>query len=238
MDKAQYLSTAVGSGGNGLFPLSTQGLNFIQNQINLLQAFAKIGGKRYILQQSSKTVTGIIVIDGEVLPLVGDPASGTGIMVEETRENIVADGTTYKEARVFRVARYGYAYRPNVPNLYPAPGFSLIQSNDALAKKLQDYIAVNSELSKKLTVISTDNLTRVQLDAQKDNVRINCRKGCVALNGADEYTINVYRHSANNITQEQVLPDLRRYVRYWDSNKRRGAGSSRSPRTSISTLRW
>lgn len=180
-----------------------------------------IGGKRYILKQSSKTESGIVVIDGEVLPLIGDPASGTAIKVEETKENIVADGTTYKEARVYRVARYGFAYLPNVANLYPQSGFTLIQSNDALAKKLQEYTAVNSELSKKLTVISTDNLTRVQLDAQKDNVRINCRKGCVQLNGADEYTINVYRHSANNITQEQVLPDLRRYVRYWDASAKK-----------------
>lgn len=224
MDKAQYLSTAVGNGGNGLFPLSTQGLNFIQSQINLLQAFAKIGGKRYILQQSTATASGYVVIDGEVLPLIGNPLTATAIRVEETKENIVADGTTYKEARVFRVARYTSPYLPNVANLYPAAGFSLIQTNDALAKKFQEYTAVNSELAKKLTVLSTDNLTRVQLDAQKDNVRLNCRKGCVSLNGADEYTINVYRHSANNITQEQILPDLRRYVRYWDSNKKAWGG--------------
>ena len=93
----------------------------------------------------------------------------------------------------------------------------MIETNDQLAKKLLDYTAVNSDLAKKLTVLSTDSLTRVQLDAQKDNVRLNCRKGCFALNGAEEYTINVYRHSANNITQEQILPDLRRYVRYWNS---------------------
>lgn len=222
MNRAEYLSTAVASGGNGLFPLSTQGLSFIQDQISFLQAFALIGGKRYILRESTATVDGIVVIDGEVLPLKG--ARGTAIRVVETTENVVADGTTYKEARVYRYAEYTGGYRPNVPNLYPAAGFLQIQSNDQLAKKLQEYVAVNTELAKKLTVLSTDSLTRVQLDAQKDNVRLNCRKGSFVLNGAKEYTINVYRHSANNITQEQILPDLRRYVRYWDSSKKTWGG--------------
>lgn len=224
MDRAEYLSTAVANGGNGLFPLSTQGLNFIQNQLNLLQAFANIGGKRYIIQQSSTSTNGIVVIDGEVLPLKGNPSGASAIKVRQTTENIVADGTTYREARVYRYAEYTAPYRPNVENLYPASGFSLIQTNDALAKKLADYTAVNSELAKKLTVLSTDSLTRVQLDAQKDNVRLNCRKGCVVLNGATEYTINVYRHSANNITQEQILPDLRRYVRYWNATAKTWGG--------------
>lgn len=224
MNRAEYLSTAVKDGGNGLYPLSTQGLSFIQDQINFLQAFALIGGKRYILREPTATVDGIVVIDGEVLPLKGNRATSTAIRVSERTEDVVADGTTYREARIYRFAEYSGAYRPNVPNLYPAAGFLDIQSNDQLAKKLQEYTAVNSELAKKLTVLSTDCLTRVQLDAQKDNVRLNCRKGCVLLNGADEYTINVYRHSSNNITQEQILPDLRRYVRYWDSSKKTWGG--------------
>ena len=158
-----------------------------------------------------------MVIDGEVLRFKAAAKPGNGIQIRETTENIVADGTTYREARIYRYAEYVPTYTKNVPGLYPASGFSMIETNDQLAKKLLDYTAVNSDLAKKLTVLSTDSLTRVQLDAQKDNVRLNCRKGCFALNGAEEYTINVYRHSANNITQEQILPDLRRYVRYWNS---------------------
>ncbi len=150
-----------------------------------------------------------------------------GIKIRETTEDITADGTKYKEARIYRYAEYTRVapLKPDpVKGLYPASMFTDITTNDQLAKKLQEYVAVNTELAKKLTVLSTDSLTRVQLDAQKENVRLNCRKGCVALNGAEEYTINVYRHSANNITQEQILPDLRRYVRYWDSNKKTWGG--------------
>lgn len=175
-----------------------------------------------MIQNSTATTMGIIVLDGEVLPLTGTPA--TGIRVVERTENVIADGTTYKEARIYRVAEYTAPYVPNVENLYPSASFPMIQTNDQLAKKLQEYTAVNSELAKKLTVLSTNSLTRVQLDAQKDNMRLNCRKGCITLNGAEEYTINVYRHSGDNITQEQVLPDLRRYVRYWDSSKKAWGG--------------
>ena len=220
MNRAKYQSTAVASGGNGLYPLSTQGLSFIQDQIGLLQAFTLIGGKRYILREASGTLDGIVVIDGEVMPLKGNRANAAAIRVVEHAENIVADGNTYREARIYRHAEYTATYRPDVENLYPASGFLSIETNDQLAKKFRDYTAINSELARKLTVLSTDSLTRVQLDAQKDNVRISCRKGCVPLNGASEYTVNVYRHSANSITQEQILPDLRRYARYWDSNQK------------------
>lgn len=227
MNRAEYLSTAVANGGNGLYPLSTQGLSFIQDQINFLQAFARIGGKYYLLLKPTAQRDGIIVIDGEVMPLKATAKPLVGIKVRERVENITADGTTYKEARIYRYAEYvgNIPLKPDTVNgHYPASMFEDITTNDQLAKKLLDYNAVNTDLAKKLTVLSTDSLTRVQLDAQKDNVRLNCRKGCFALNGAAEYTINVYRHSSNNITQEQVLPDLRRYVRYWDSSKKAWGG--------------
>lgn len=227
MNRAEYLSTAVANGGNGLYPLSTQGLSFIQDQINFLQAFARIGGKYYLLLKPTAQRDGIIVIDGEAMPLKATAKPLIGIKVIERVENITADGTTYKGARIYRYAEYvgSIPLKPDTVNgHYPASMFEDITTNDQLAKKLLDYNAVNTDLAKKLTVLSTDSLTRVQLDAQKDNVRLNCRKGCFALNGAAEYTINVYRHSPNNITQEQVLPDMRRYVRYWDSGKKAWGG--------------
>lgn len=233
MNKAEYLSTLVKDGGNGLYPLSTQALNFIQDQIAALQALSYIGGKRYILQSpqmdtNGKIKDGIVVIDGEVLPLSMPPlmARFNGIQIVEEKEDIVADGTTYREARVYRYAKCVSFYSEGIKGLYPASGFAVLQSNDALTKKLQDYAAINSELAKKLTVSSTSTLTRTQLDGMTDNIRLNCRKGCFELNGATEYTINVYRHSAENITQEQILPDMQRYVRYWDYGKKAWGGFS------------
>ncbi len=228
MNKAQYLSTAVASGGNGLYPLSTQGLNFIQDQVALLEVLSKIGGKNYTLlkpykdDKTGRTYDGYIVVNGELLTLSYAPNFGNGIRIKERRENIVADGTTYREARIYRWAEYEANYIKGV-NLNAAD-YPLIKTNDQLAQMLQDYTAVGGELAKKLTVISTDSLTRVQLDALKDNVRVNCRKGSFALNGAPEYTINVYHHSDDNITQEQILPDSRRFVRYWNPNKKEWGG--------------
>lgn len=102
-----------------------------------------------------------MVIDGEVLRFKAAAKPGNGIQIRETTENIVADGTTYREARIYRYAEYVPTYTKNVPGLYPASGFSMIETNDQLAKKLLDYTAVNSDLAKKLTVLSTDSLTRV-----------------------------------------------------------------------------
>ena len=166
MNRAEYLSTAVASGGNGLYPLSTQGLSFIQDQITFLQAFARIGGKRYILLAPTATADGVVVIDGEVLRFKAAAKPGNGIQIRETTENIVADGTTYREARIYRYAEYVPTYTKNVAGLYRL-GFSMIETNDQLAKKLLDYTAVNSELAKKLTVLSTDSLTRYSVGRAK-----------------------------------------------------------------------
>lgn len=192
-----------------------------------MQKLAKIGGgDNYILQAPTQTVSGhvvtphdgLIVINGEVMPLKYSLLSSKlGIAVVETSEDIVADGITYPNARKTRYAEYRSTYTAGVPNLYKASDFQTIQTNAQLGVKLADYSSVNTELAKKLTVLSYSTLTRTQLDGITDNCRINCRKGCVPLNGAEEYTVNIYRHSASNITQEQILPDNRRYVRYWNA---------------------
>lgn len=49
MQKANYLSTVTPTGGQGKYPLSTQTLDFIQQQVLLLQQFGLIGGNKYIL---------------------------------------------------------------------------------------------------------------------------------------------------------------------------------------------
>lgn len=231
MNKAEYLSTAVENGGSGLYPLSTQGLTFIQDQIELLQHIARIGGgptftisKPYKDAITGETHDGYLFNNGEVLPISYSTNQDKckAIRIVETTEDIQADGTKYKEARKYRRCVYELKYVEG-DNLSVAD-FPLVQTNTQLANKLADYAAINTELAKKLTVFTSSSLTRVQLDKQTDNVRICCRKGCVALNGAEEYTINVYKHSASNITQEQLLPDGRRYVRYWNATAKMWGG--------------
>ena len=117
MNTAKYLSTLSENGGNGLYPLSVQALNFIQEQLTLLQNVAQIGGKRYVLVAPTAQTDGIVVIDGEVLPLQATGRPGPGIKVEESTEDIVADGVTYREARVRRYARYVNTFTQDTPNL-------------------------------------------------------------------------------------------------------------------------
>lgn len=218
MNKAQYLSTSASDGGNGMYPLSTQTLAFIQSQIELLQALAQIGGQRYILKEPDGQSTGIVVIDGEVLPLAASPITGKGIKVEETRQNIEADGTTYAEARIIRSAKYVSYYTKDTPNLYATSDFSNFATNKSLYSTLQNVKAFGEHLNARLYVV-TGVYSRAQLDAQITNMRIHCKAGSATINGAAEYTINVYRNG-NTCTQEQVLPNLQRYKREYDFNKK------------------
>ena len=58
MQKANYTSTTTASGGQGKYPLSTQTLDFIQQQVMILQLLGYIGGSKYILRQPDGTNTG------------------------------------------------------------------------------------------------------------------------------------------------------------------------------------
>lgn len=218
MNKAQYTSTSVADGGNGMYPLSTQTLSFIQSQIELLQELAAIGGKRYILKEPANGSIGIVVIDGEVLPLAATPTTGKGIKVTEERQNIVADGTTYVEARIVRSAKYVATYTPNTPDLYAASEFNNFATNQALFSTMQNLKLVADNLNARLYV-ATGVYSRAQLDVQLTNIRLHCKAGSAVINGAAEYTINVYRNG-NTCTQEQILPNMQRYKREYDFAKK------------------
>ena len=69
--------------GNQRFPLTTETLATMQQQIMLLQAFGYIAGSRYIVRQSTATTDGCIFIDGEILSLQGAPADFINIVVAD-----------------------------------------------------------------------------------------------------------------------------------------------------------
>lgn len=216
MDKAKYTQTTVNGASNGLYPLSTQALDLIQQQIEMLQNLSKIGGKNYILKEPTADIPGVVVIDGEMLPLSG--TRQLAIRVYEEVENITADGDVYVGARVRRWAQYQSTYSKFVPNLYLAGDFQVLPTNLDLNLRFSNYTDLANKFATKLTVLSYNNLKRSDIDAlHTENIRVHCRKGCVVLNGAEEYTINVYRNSDETITQEQLLPNMTRFVRQWDA---------------------
>ena len=99
MDRANYTEN-----GKGRYPLSTEGLDFIQRQIELIYSVAELHGRNYILKESTDYTEGVIVVDGELMPLEG--GRQPYIDVVETSETLEADGLTYDGARVIRRAVY------------------------------------------------------------------------------------------------------------------------------------
>lgn len=214
MNKAQYTSTLVGGGNSGKYPLSTQTLAFIQSQIELLQTLAGIGGSRYILKEPENGQIGIVVIDGEVLPLAADPQTGAAIKVVEERVDITADGIVYAEARIMRSAKYVAKYASNVDGLYRVADFGNFATNEELYTRLQELEDYCQGIENRLYVAS-GVYSLSTINAQKTNMRLHCQCGSHLLNGADEYIINVYRNG-NKCTQEQVLMNMCRYKREYN----------------------
>jgi microcystin-dependent protein len=90
------------------FPLSTDGMELMQQMINLSAGVALLGGDSYILSgcedDGNGTVSaGVIVLDGELLTFDGG-AKKAKITVEQTLKTLNAFGVDYPEAYVYRKA--------------------------------------------------------------------------------------------------------------------------------------
>lgn len=137
MQKANYISTATPTGGQGKYPLSTQTLDFIQQQVLLLQQFGLIGGNKYILKQPDGKNTGVVFIEGEVLTLAAKPTPSANIKyinVTTKKEDIKADGETYKEARTYRTAALSSS---GSGESYEYSKFTVLESNQTLGEKIK-----------------------------------------------------------------------------------------------------
>lgn len=137
MQKANYLNTRTASGNSGKYPLSTQTLDFIQQQIMLLQQLGYIGGSKYILRQPDGKNAGLCYIDGEFYTLSAKPVMSDAIkfvcIVTKT-ENIKADGETYAEARTYKTAALSST---SSSTCFPIDKFSVLVSNSALAEQVK-----------------------------------------------------------------------------------------------------
>lgn len=76
--------------GNQKFPLSTEALNFMQEQIKLAYGLTDLAGENIIVRQSSATETGLVIFDGELLPLTGNPSKL--ITIAESTEQMYVEG--------------------------------------------------------------------------------------------------------------------------------------------------
>lgn len=90
--------------GNQKFPLSTEALNFMQEQIKLAYGLTDLAGENIIVRQSSATETGLVIFDGELLPLTGNPSKL--ITIAESTEQMYVEGQFAGNVRTTRKAIY------------------------------------------------------------------------------------------------------------------------------------
>ena len=105
MNKASYINRSQRN-----FPVSTEGLDFIQNQILLAAEYAKTAGANYILsgcvKNGNSVSDGTVIINGEILPFAGGALQDT-IRIVETKQDITAGSNTYENAYLFRRVEFG-----------------------------------------------------------------------------------------------------------------------------------
>lgn len=90
--------------GNQKFPLSTEALNFMQEQIKLAYGLTDLAGENIIVRESSATETGLVIFDGELLPLTGNPSQY--ITIAESTEPMSVEGRFVGNVRTTRTAHY------------------------------------------------------------------------------------------------------------------------------------
>ena len=187
-----------------------------------MQNLSLIGGSRYILKAPDGTNTGCVVIDGEVFALPASPAMSDRmkyVVVKTEKQDITADGETYKDARTVRTAALSptksesEAYEINQFNNFAtntALNAQIKQMPETVLKYLQDVMA------EKLSSLSVTGLTNAQLD----NLRTPCLVSCessITMFGSTRYSIFV-RKMGTAIQQELTLPDNMRYVRLFSGS--------------------
>ncbi|MEG2276687.1 MAG: hypothetical protein RSA53_05560 [Odoribacter sp.] len=130
------------------FPLSTEALTFMQNMIMASAQLALIGGNRYILSgcvTTGNTVSsGIIVLDGEIMPFDGGNKVDT-ITIVETVESVSANGLTFENARVIRKAKFATG---TGANYYPWMDFLPLKTNQKLEEVKATVKYVDDEIAK------------------------------------------------------------------------------------------
>ena len=111
MDIANYKTTVNRAGQVGHYPLSTDTLDFIQEQIKLLQKLSGIAGYQHpwVIRSPNSSSDGILLYNDELLPI--EPISipltkGTtyDLCLRERKQEVQTLEDTYRDARLYRTA--------------------------------------------------------------------------------------------------------------------------------------
>ena len=245
MKTANYTGTQTATGGNGKYPLSTETLDFIQEQIHLLEALAGIGGTNYILRLPSNGLDGVAVIyhapktdttarkgEAEIVYIAASPvysATMKYLSVKTTAETITADGERYLEARVVRTAQFSAKTVAGAEN-YILSGFANLTrgtfaafpTNASLAAQLKNVgptvlTYLKDILAEKLTAKTQKGVTREQLDKLKTACVLSCVDS-YAFFGSTAYTVVVTEQGGTMVRQELIQGQDQRYVRTFNGS--------------------
>lgn len=245
MKTANYTGTQTATGGNGKYPLSTETLDFIQEQIRLLEALAGIGGTNYILRLPSNGLDGVAVIyhapktdttarkgEAEIVYIAASPvysATMKYLSVKTTAETITADGERYLEARVVRTAQFSAKTVAGAEN-YILSGFANLTggtfaafpTNASLAAQLKNVgptvlTYLKDILAEKLTAKTQKGVTREQLDKLKTACVLSCVDS-YAFFGSTAYTVVVTEQGGTMVRQELIQGQDQRYVRTFNGS--------------------
>lgn len=224
MQTAAYTTVKTATNGEGKYPLSTQTLEFIQQQILLLQEVVAIAGGKVILKEPDGTNTGLLALDGEVLPIAASPKLTTAIKyvyVITKKTNIEADGEIYQEARTVRTAKFAAAtsYAPDTV-VYKIGDFTKLTTNTTLAEKVNNMPSLvlsylSDTLASKLDRLTLNNATQAQIDGLKNACVVNCTNS-VAVLGFTNYCITV-KCAGNTVEQVLTTTEGADYARYFDA---------------------
>ena len=233
MKTASYTDTRTATGGVGKYPLSTETLDFIQDQIKLLELLAGVGGSNYILKAPDGTNAGVAVIvnadkQTEVVEIHPLPVFGTSVKyltVTTTAEDIKADAETYKEARILRVAQFTTAkgaesYDINSFANVNGKQLEAFPTNAVLAAQIKNMpqtvlTYLKDVLAEKLTAKTVQGLTQTQLDGLKTPCVLSCTAS-VSLFGSADYTVIVTAQGRTMVRQELIQGQDCHYVRTWN----------------------
>ena len=110
MDIANYTTAVNRAGEIGHYPLSTETLSFIQEQIKMIESLVGIVGDDMIIKSPTMTSAGIAIVKGElvrVAPIasVADTKTALILEVEQTSQDVTTAEDVYKGARTIRTAK-------------------------------------------------------------------------------------------------------------------------------------
>lgn len=119
--------------GNQKFPLSTAALDFIQEQIKLVYKLTDLAGANVIIKNSTSSVPGLVIFNGELLPLQGTPT--TYIRIIENTEHLSVEGFD-GNVRTTRIA----VYSPSVMGgtCKPANLFTVLKNISTLMAEFEE----------------------------------------------------------------------------------------------------